>query len=55
MLDGDTVFALATGQLQVDVNIIGAIAAEVIAQSILRAVRAARPAGELPAIGELQP
>jgi L-aminopeptidase/D-esterase-like protein len=55
MLDGDTVFALATGPLPADVNIIGAIAAEVIAQSILRAVRAARPAGGLPAIGELFP
>ncbi|HEX9616241.1 MAG TPA: P1 family peptidase [Anaerolineales bacterium] len=55
MLDGDTVFALATGELPADVNIIGAFAAEVIAQSILRAVRAARPAGGLPAIGELLP
>jgi L-aminopeptidase/D-esterase-like protein len=55
MLDGDTIFALATGDLPVDVNIVGAIAAEVVAQSILRAVRSARPAGGLPAIGELQP
>jgi L-aminopeptidase/D-esterase-like protein len=55
MLDGDTVFALATGELPADVNLIGAFAAEVVAQSILRAVRAARPAGGLPAIGELLP
>jgi len=49
MLDGDTIFALATGQKKADVNIVGAFAAEVFAQAILRAVRAARPAAGLPA------
>jgi L-aminopeptidase/D-esterase-like protein len=49
MLDGDTVFALATGQKKADVSTVGAYAAEVLAQAILRAVRAARPAGGLPA------
>jgi len=49
MLDGDTIFALATGQKKADVNIVGAFAAEVFAQAILRAVRAARPAARLPA------
>ncbi len=49
MLDGDTIFALATGQKKADVNIVGAFAAEVLAQAILRAVRAARPAAGLPA------
>jgi L-aminopeptidase/D-esterase-like protein len=52
MLDGDTIFALSTGGKRADVNIIGAYAAEVFAQAIVRAVRAARPAGGLPAIGE---
>jgi len=49
MFDGDTIFALATGQKKADVNIVGAFAAEVFAQAILRAVRAARPAAGLPA------
>jgi L-aminopeptidase/D-esterase-like protein len=49
MLDGDTVFALATGQLKADVSIVGAFAAEALAQAILKAVRAAKPAGGLPA------
>jgi L-aminopeptidase/D-esterase-like protein len=49
MLDGDTVFALATGQRKADVSIVGAYAAEALAQAILRAVRAAKPAGGLPA------
>jgi L-aminopeptidase/D-esterase-like protein len=49
MLDGDTVFALATGQKKADVSTVGAYAAEVLAQAILRAVRTAKPAGGLPA------
>lgn len=51
LLDGDTVFALATGGKRADVSIVGAFAAEALAQAILRAVRAARPAGGLPAAG----
>jgi len=50
MLDGDTIFALATGQIKADVSIVGAYAAEVLAQAINRAVQAAKPAGGLPAI-----
>jgi L-aminopeptidase/D-esterase-like protein len=52
MVDGDTIFALATGELNVDVNIAGAFAAEVVAQAVLRAVRSARPAAGLPALAE---
>jgi L-aminopeptidase/D-esterase-like protein len=48
MLDGDTVFALATGQRKADVSTVGAYAAEALAQAIIRAVRAAKPAGGLP-------
>jgi L-aminopeptidase/D-esterase-like protein len=50
MLDGDTVFALATGQKKADVSSVGAYAAEVLAQAILRAVKMAKPAGGLPAV-----
>ncbi|KAF0106056.1 MAG: hypothetical protein FD146_2839 [Anaerolineaceae bacterium] len=52
MLDGDTIFALATGGRRADVSIIGAYAAEALAQAIVRAVRAAKAAGGLPAVGE---
>ncbi len=41
MLDGDTLFALATGDTSADVNIVGAYAAEVVAQAILNGVRTA--------------
>jgi L-aminopeptidase/D-esterase-like protein len=50
MLDGDTVFALATGGRRADVSTVGAYAAEALAQAILRAVQAAGPAGGLPGL-----
>jgi L-aminopeptidase/D-esterase-like protein len=50
MLDGDTVFALATGEVQADVNTVGAFAAEALAQAVLRAVRAAYGAGGVPGL-----
>jgi len=53
MLDGDTVFALATGRRKADVNIVGAFAAEAFAQAVLMAVRTARPLAGLPSANEL--
>ena len=49
MLDGDTIFALATGEKAVDVNIVGAYAAEAVAQAILSGVRAAEAVPGWPA------
>lgn len=58
MVDGDTIFALATGTLDtpapVDISTIGACAAEVFAQAVLRGVRAAQPAGGLPSWSSLE-
>ena len=39
MYDGDTIFALSTGDIVSDVNLIGAFAAEVFAEAIVRSVR----------------
>jgi L-aminopeptidase/D-esterase-like protein len=52
MLDGDTIFALSTGRVKADVNIVGAFAAEVLAQAILRAVRSAGSAGGVPGLAD---
>ena len=52
MLDGDTVFALSTGKIKADVNIVGAFAAEALARAILRAVLTARSVGDLPGAGD---
>jgi L-aminopeptidase/D-esterase-like protein len=45
LFDGDTLFALATGDECADVNLVGAYAAEVVAEAIVRGVRAAEGAG----------
>lgn len=45
MYDGDTLFALATGEIDADVNLIGAYAAEVTAAAIRNGVRAATTLG----------
>jgi len=50
MLDGDVIFALSTGTKKADVSTIGAFAAEVMAEAILRAVKMAAPAGRLPGL-----
>jgi L-aminopeptidase/D-esterase-like protein len=52
MLDGDTIFAMATGDKKADVNLVGAMAAEAVAEAIVRAVRAAKPVAGLPAASE---
>ncbi len=52
MLDGDTIFALSTGKKKADVSIVGAFAAEALALAIIKAVKAAAPAGGLPAINK---
>jgi L-aminopeptidase/D-esterase-like protein len=50
MLDGDTIFALSTGNKNADVTTVGAFAAEAMAQAIIRAVQNAEPAGGLPGL-----
>jgi L-aminopeptidase/D-esterase-like protein len=53
MFDGDTLFALATCTERADVNLIGAYAAQVVAEAIVRGVKAAEGAGGLPAYRDL--
>jgi L-aminopeptidase/D-esterase-like protein len=53
--DGDTIFALATGSLDLDVNvgIIGALAADAMAEAIVRGATQATALGGLPAARDL--
>jgi len=55
-VDGDTIFALATGKStrQPNVALIGALAAEAMAQAVVRAVKAARGIPGLPSAAELK-
>jgi L-aminopeptidase/D-esterase-like protein len=55
MMDGDTIFALATGKVEkaANVTLLGALAAEAMAQAVVRAVKAAKGLPGLPSAGEL--
>jgi L-aminopeptidase/D-esterase-like protein len=57
MGDGDTIFALATGAHPGDVNmtLVGALAAEVMVEAILRSVQAATGLPNIPAVRDLKP
>ncbi|HEY7041545.1 MAG TPA: P1 family peptidase [Methylomirabilota bacterium] len=51
--DGDALFALSVGSARGDVTGLGRLAADLVARAIVRAVRAAAPAGGLPAARDL--
>lgn len=54
--DGDQMFAISTGRLQrpnVQLTVLGALAADVVAEAIVRAVRAARSIEGWPAVRDL--
>ena len=51
MWDGDTVFAIATGEIDAPQRDLEAMASRAVAQAIRRGVRAAVPLGGVPAIG----
>jgi L-aminopeptidase/D-esterase-like protein len=53
MYDGDTLFCLATGRVRASVTVVGAYAAELVAQAIVRAATTATGAGGLPAGAEV--
>jgi L-aminopeptidase/D-esterase-like protein len=56
MVDGDTVFALATGHRareRVDLTALGAVAAAVLAEAVVRAVRQATSLAGVPALRDL--
>ena len=53
MMDGDTIFALATGEVEVDISVAGALAARAVENAVLRAVLKAKALGGLPCCSEL--
>ncbi len=52
--DGDTIFALATGEVAANLGLVGALASEAVARSVLDAVRSAGSAYGLPGCREVQ-
>ena len=53
MMDGDTMFALATGRKRANINVVGAYAAQVVSQAIVNAVRSATSLGGCPDMQEI--
>jgi L-aminopeptidase/D-esterase-like protein len=53
LFDGDTLFALSTGNAHVDVNIVGTFAVDVVAQAIINAVDNAVSLGNIPSMHDL--
>lgn len=53
--DGDVIFALATGQVEADVNLVGQAGSEMVGAAILRAIKTATSLGGIPAYKDLHP
>lgn len=54
MHDGDVMFALSLGDKRADVTVVGAVAAEVVAEAIVRAVQKAKTIGDIPAVEDIK-
>ncbi|MCI6787593.1 MAG: P1 family peptidase [Oscillospiraceae bacterium] len=52
-MDGDSIYAVSLGDLPADMDIVGTLAARVMAKAIVRAVQAAEPAYGLLSAGEI--
>lgn len=52
-MDGDSIYAVSLGDVPADMDVVGTLAARVMAKAIVRAVQAAEPAYGLPAAGEI--
>ncbi len=53
MVDGDTIFVLATGRVEADLTTVGILAARAVAQAVVRAVRSATSMAGVPAVRDL--
>lgn len=52
-MDGDSIYAVSLGDLPADMDVVGTLAARVMAKAIVRAVQAAEPAYGLPSASEI--
>ena len=52
--DGDSIYALSTGEISADLDLVGTLGAEVMSEAILRAVANAKDAYGYPAAGSLK-
>lgn len=55
LFDGDTIFSLATGKINADVNLIGMTAADVVSEAMITGVLSAKGVGVVPSINDFRP
>jgi len=53
MFDGDTIFCMATGEVEAGINVVGAIASEVIARAVVKAIKNTESLYGLPSYRDL--
>lgn len=51
--DGDSIYAVSVGDVQADLDVVGTLAADVMSEAILRAVKSAQPAFGYPAYASI--
>lgn len=51
--DGDSIYAMSTGEVAADLDMVGTLAADVMAEAILRAVKNTKSAYGYPSVNEL--
>jgi L-aminopeptidase/D-esterase-like protein len=51
--DGDTIFTIATGEIETDITLLGSIATEVVEKSIISAIKNAKMTNNIPSYSEL--
>lgn len=51
--DGDTIFTLATGEVETDVTLLGSLATEVVEKSIINAIKNAKSINNIPSYNEI--
>lgn len=51
--DGDTIFTLATGEIETDVTLLGSLATEVVEKSIINAIKNAKSINDIPSHNEI--
>ena len=52
--DGDTIFTLATGEIETDVTLLGSLATEVVEKSIINAIKNAKSINNIPSYNEIK-
>ncbi|MEF9991514.1 MAG: P1 family peptidase, partial [Peptostreptococcaceae bacterium] len=51
--DGDTIFTIATGEIEADITLLGSLATEVVEKSIINGIKNAKSINNIPSFNEI--